>query len=456
MINGYYIKNINGEEVLYLSFDFSYEFSCFDFMAKRDKIQEVIKNFIRDNKIFFKGTTVLLVSGGVLFGSVVLNTPNFSGSSINSIKPIESSVKVNSNDSIFLDDNVSVNLDNNLSTENIKDSDEEKANIVQSNVSSNVVLSDVGQSVVEANVSNKVDFVNVIESNDIVVPKVEEKIEVNEEVNIPIIEDVVDNNIYVSVRIGGNVVKIELEDYVTGVVGAEMPASFNVEALKAQAVIARTYALKAISRSSVLSDNESSQSYKSIDQLRSLWGSSYDTYYNKVRGAVDSTRGMYLTYNGNYIEAVYHSTSNGRTEDARNVWGNSFPYLISVSSQYDNSNPSFLKSVSFSYSDISKKLDVIITSDTDFIINGRTSGDRVSSITVGEVTFSGVEFRNMLGLRSADFDIEKNDLGVTIFTRGYGHGVGMSQYGANGMAKAGSSYKDILLHYYPGVSFKTL
>ena len=115
-----------------------------------------------------------------------------------------------------------------------------------------------------------------------------------------------------------------------------------------------------------------------------------------------------------------------------------------------------MKTVSFSYSDISKKLGVIITSDTNFIINGWTSGGRLSCITVGEVNFTGVDFRNKLGLRSADFDIEKNGEGVVITTRGYGHGVGMSQYGANGMAKAGSSYRDILFHYYPGVGLGLL
>ena len=442
MINSYYIKNINGEEVLYLNFDFSYEFSSFDFMAKREKLQEVVRNFIRDNKISFKGATVLLVSGGVLFGSVFLNTPNFTGSPINSIKPIESSV---TNDD-YVVPNASVVLDNGDSVfiNGVKEDNE----IVRSKV-------------VEQPKPEKVQV------NENIVPKVEEKTQVSE-VSTPKIEEKttvqefsvpkeeVDNNIYVSVKRNGTIIKIELEEYVVGVVGAEMPASFNIEALKAQAVIARTYALKANSRGTVLNDNESSQSYKSNDELKSLWGSSYNTYYNKIKSAVDGTHGMYLSYNGNYIEAVYHSTSNGRTEDSSNVWGNSFPYLVSVDSPYDSSNPSYLKSVSFSYSDISKKLNVIITSDTDFIINGKTSGDRVTSISVGEVTFSGVDFRNKLGLRSADFDIVKNEDGVVITTRGYGHGVGMSQYGANGMAKAGSSYREILFHYYPGVSLKSL
>ena len=454
MINSYFIRNVNGEEVLYLNFDFSYEFSSFDFMAKREKIQEVVRNFIRDNKISFKGMTVLLVSGGVLFGSIVLNTPNFTGSPVNSIKPIESSV---TNDD-FVVPNASIVLDNGNSVviNDVKDETEVKNEKVEQFKNENVQVKE-----------NVVSKEQKVQNKEVSIPKVEEKKQVNEvsppkalektevkEVSTP--KKVVDNNIYVSVKRNGSVVKIELEEYVTGVVGAEMPASFNVEALKAQAVIARTYALKANSRGTVLSDNESSQSYKSNDQLKSLWGSSYNTYYNKVKGAVDSTKGMYLTYNGSYVEAVYHSTSNGRTEDSSNVWGDSFPYLVSIDSPYDSSNPSYLKTVSFSYSDISKKLGVIITSDTDFIINGKTSGNRVGSISVGEVTFTGVEFRSKLGLRSADFDIEKNDEGVVITTRGYGHGVGMSQYGANGMAKAGSSYRDILFHYYPGVSLKSL
>lgn len=471
MINSYFIRSVNNEEVLYLNFDFSYEFSSFDFMAKREKIQEVVRNFIRDNKIAFKGATVLLVSGGVLFGSIVLNTPNFIGSPINSIKPIESSV---TNDD-FVVPNASIVLDNGDSVvvndvkEDVVQPESEK---VEQSKSEKVQVNESSSSKVEGkkqvNVTNtpkvqektytdetntpKVDV--QAPAKEVSTPKVEETTDVKEDSTPK--EEVIDNNVYVNVRRNGSVVRLELEEYVVGVVGAEMPASFNIESLKAQAVIARTYALKANSRGTVLSDNESSQSYKSNEELKSLWGGSYNTYYNKVKGAVDSTKGMYLTYNGNYIEAVYHSTSNGRTEDSSNVWGNSFPYLVSVDSPYDNGNPSYLKSVSFSYSDISKMLGVIITSDTNFIVNGKTSGNRVTSISVGEVTLTGIDFRNKLGLRSADFDVVKNDEGVVITTRGYGHGVGMSQYGANGMAKAGSSYRDILFHYYPGVSLKSL
>lgn len=463
MINSYFIRNVNNCEVLYLNFDFSYEFSSFDFMAKREKIQDIVKNFIRDNKISFKGVTVMLVSGGVLFGSVILNSPNFLDSTVNSMKPIESSVInddfVVPNESVTLSNGSNVILNDDV-TSNEKEVIQSKSEnaVEQSKPSEKVQTKEnISAPKVQKKQANEVSSPKVeeVQANEVSSPKTQEKTS-DKEVSIHKIEQNVDNNIYVNVRRNGSVVKIELEEYVVGVVGAEMPASFNVEALKAQAVIARTYALKANSKGSVLSDNESSQSYKSNDQLKSLWGSSYDTYFNKVRGAVDSTCGMYLTYNGDYIEAVYHSTSNGRTEDASNVWGNSFSYLVSVDSPYDNENPSFLKSISFSYSDISSKLGVIITSDTNFNINGKTSGDRVHSISVGEVIFSGIEFRNKLGLRSSDFSIEKNDEGVLIITRGYGHGVGLSQYGANGMAKAGSSYKDILFHYYPGVSLKSL
>ena len=205
-----------------------------------------------------------------------------------------------------------------------------------------------------------------------------------------------------------------------------------------------------------LSDNESTQSYKDNGELASMWGGNFDSYYSKVKNAVNSTKGVYLTYNGSYIDAVYHSTSNGRTEDSSNVWGNYYPYLVSVDSTYDNSNPSFSISKTFSFFDLSSKLGINVDSNTEFNILGYTSGGRVSSISVGGVEFNGVSFRSMLGLRSADFDITKSDDGVIITTRGYGHGVGMSQYGANGMAKAGYSYRDILLHYYSGVSIEQL
>ena len=449
MINGYTIRNVNGQDILYLFFDFNYEFSSFDFMAKREKIHDVVRNFIKDHNIFFKGATIALVSGGILFGSINLSTPSFSQVAMNNNVSIEEKVDDSKSDEIVrideVKDDVSINDSSSVSHDEVISTDipsivvDNKSDTVVNNVSSNIVNNEsASEPVANTTASESINTVSEPE----VVEQVQEE---------------VDNNIYVSVRRSdGRVVSLELEDYVTGVVGAEMPALFSSEALKAQAVIARTYALKANSMGQVLSDNESTQSYKDNGELASLWGGSYSSYYSKIKDAVNSTKGVYLTYNGNYIEAVYHSTSNGRTEDSSNVWGNYYPYLVSVDSVYDNTNPSFSISKSFSYSDLSSKLGIGVNSSSEFNILGYTSGGRVSSISIDGNQFSGVSFRSMLGLRSADFDIVKNDDGVVITTRGYGHGVGMSQYGANGMGKAGYSYSDILLHYYPGVSLGQL
>ena len=450
MINGYTIRNVNGQDVLYLFFDFNYEFSSFDFMAKREKIHDVVRNFIKDHNIIFKGATIALVSGGILFGSINLSTPSFSQVAMNNNISIEEKVDDSKSDEIVrideVKDDVSINDSSSVSHDEVISAD--SPSIVVDNKIDTAV-----------NNSNSVDVVNNVSvSEPAVNTTASESINtVSEPEVVEQVQEEVDNNIYVSVRRSdGRVVSLELEDYVTGVVGAEMPALFSSEALKAQAVIARTYALKANSMGQVLSDNESTQSYKDNGELASLWGGNYSSYYSKIKDAVNSTKGVYLTYNGNYIEAVYHSTSNGRTEDSSNVWGNYYPYLVSVDSVYDNTNPSFSISKSFSYSDLSSKLGIGVNSSSEFNILGYTSGGRVSSISIDGNQFSGVSFRSMLGLRSADFDIVKNDDGVVITTRGYGHGVGMSQYGANGMGKAGYSYSDILLHYYPGVSLGQL
>lgn len=454
MINGYTIRKVNGQDVMYLFFDFNYEFSSFDFMAKREKIHDVVRNFIRDHNIIFKGATIALVSGGILFGSINLSTPSFSQVSMNNNVSIEKKIDhVKSDEIVKVED---VKGTNSIANDKVSVSESEV--VVNSDTPSIVI--DNTKSDTAVNSSNTSGTVNNISVSEPVVSTTVPEPVVDNSIPEPVVqvsEPEVDNNIYVSVRRSdGRVVSLELEDYVTGVVSAEMPALFSVEALKAQAVIARTYALKANSMGRILSDNESTQSYKDNGELASMWGGNFDSYYSKVKNAVNSTKGVYLTYNGSYIDAVYHSTSNGRTEDSSNVWGNYYPYLVSVDSTYDNSNPSFSISKTFSFFDLSSKLGINVDSNTEFNILGYTSGGRVSSISVGGVEFNGVSFRSMLGLRSADFDITKSDDGVIITTRGYGHGVGMSQYGANGMAKAGYSYRDILLHYYSGVSIEQL
>lgn len=446
MISRYEIKEVNNEEVLYLYLDFHYEFAKFNAKEQKEKLEETVRKFIKENEIIFKGTTVAILVGGILVGHIVLNNQNKEIDIPNTAYQIQEIVKENIKEKKEVDESSSEEVD-------FKEETKEETSISSKSSSSkqstkSTVKSNTNSGNSSNNNTNNVEQSVSNDSSSSQPPQ--------QEVEQPK-EEVVDNHIYVTVRrASGQVITLELEEYITGVVGAEMPASFHEQALMAQAVIARTYALKANSRGQVLSDSVSTQSYKNNEELRSMWGGSYNTYYNKVRNAVSNTQGLYLTYNGTYIEAVYHSTSNGRTEDSVNVWGNSFPYLVSVDSPYDSTNSSFTYEKYISYEEVSSKLGTVVDSSTNFNILGRTAGDRVSSIEVNGSVFSGVEFRNKLGLRSADFSINKTDTGVNITTKGYGHGVGMSQYGAYGMAKNGYSYADILYHYYPGVSINHL
>lgn len=255
-------------------------------------------------------------------------------------------------------------------------------------------------------------------------------------------------------RSNGSIITIDLEEYIIGVIAAEMPASFNLEALKAQSVIARTYALRAQSIGKTLTDTVSTQAYIDTNQMQAKWGSSYNTYYSKIKSAVESTKGQYLTYNGTYIEALYHSTNNGKTESSFDVFGNYYPYLISVTSEYDKSASSYLRTTTIDLNTISSKLGINLTGDSIIEILSYTDGYNIKQINIAGSTFTGRQVREALGLRSADFDIVINENTANITTRGFGHGVGMSQYGANGMANAGYGYQNILSHYYPGTTLK--
>lgn len=437
MINGYNIRKINGEEILCLYLDLSSEFANLD-SKKNKNLKSEIKKYIKKNKINFKGVKVALVIGGFLVGTVMLNN----------IKQPDNSFNNNSIVAIMNE------VHDNITSNNTLQEDETKEE--------NVVLQDSDVNVddkvnnVDNNTTNQINKEEINSNNNNVVKENNNKVEVKKEEDI-VKEEVIDNNIYVNVRRNnGNIEKFELEEYIIGVVGAEMPASFNKEALKAQSVVARTYALKSIKNNKQLTSDNSTQNFKDNNELKKMWGSSYNTYYNKIKSAVLETKGLYLSYNNDYVDAVYHSTSNGNTEDAVYVWGNSVPYLKSVSSEYDNTNKNYNSTITLTYNEISNKLKNSIDSNTKFNIISRTSGNRVKEMEINGITYSGVEFRKLLNLRSADFSIENNGANVVISTNGYGHGVGMSQYGANGMANNGSSYRDILLHYYTGVSIKNI
>ena len=430
LIEKYKIININGEERLILFLNLNYEFG--GNTSKKGNIKKIVKDYIRNNRINFHGGVITFVVGSIMIGNVLFNNNEF-----RDYKPIYDDYHY-----------VSEEIIQKLETSN---NDIEKESILIDKKSDEVndkkITSNNEKKSNQVNTSRNVNN-NQSETNSNIRDDKKEVVNAQEEDN-----EVKDNNIYVNLKNkDGSIVKIELEEYLVGVVGAEMPALFNMEALKAQAIIARTYALKAVAKGKTLNANESNQSYKTNNELKSMWGGNYSAYYNKVKQAVDNTKGMVLTYNGNYIEAVYHSTSNGVTESSVNVWGNYYPYLVSVDSKYDNSNVSFIKNIEISFQEISNKLGFNINKDTNILLIGKTSGNRVESVKIEDHVYKGIDFRNILGLRSADFDIEYTDSGIIFTTRGYGHGVGLSQYGANGMAKNGYNYEAILKHYYPGVS----
>ena len=250
----------------------------------------------------------------------------------------------------------------------------------------------------------------------------------------------------------GKVTEEKLEEYIIGVVGAEMPASFNEEALKAQAVAARTYAVYKINHSSkdydVVTDI-SNQAYNTTEELQKKWGKDFDYYYKRIKDAVFATKSEIMTYNDEVIIAYYFAMSNGYTEDSQLVFNEQKPYLISADSPWETNNLKNFSSIkNFSIAEFKKVFN--ITGDINITDIKRSATHRVLYLKINNQEYSGTEVRKKLGLRSTDFEIVINNK-VEITTKGYGHGVGLSQYGANLMAKEGYNYKDILLHYYNGV-----
>lgn len=254
---------------------------------------------------------------------------------------------------------------------------------------------------------------------------------------------------------------IGVEDYLVGVLAAEMPAAYHEEALKAQAVAAYTYALYTSQNSGdadydITADSSLNQGYTSIEKAREKWGDNADEFESKLRSAVKSVLGEYLSYDGKPILAAFHSMSSGKTENCSDVWGKDLPYLKSVDSMGDLLCEDYLCSTQISLADFENCLSEKCTfsgNAADYIQKiERSETGSVKSITLCGAALSGSAFRKLLGLRSANFDITFTDNAFSITTRGYGHGVGMSQHGAEYMAQSGSTYKEILGWYYTGCS----
>ena len=260
---------------------------------------------------------------------------------------------------------------------------------------------------------------------------------------------------------------LSMTDYLTGVVAAEMPASFEAEALKAQAVAARSYAMYCIESGKhygglVCTSPDCCQAYLSDDELHLRWGTGYEKYRRKILDAVTKTEGEYLSFMGQPAQAVFHSSSAAATESSENLWSY-VPYLVSVSSPESEENvPMFTSYVSVSAEELKNTVlsfrpETVFPEDCSMWLGDvrLDSSGRVESVKLGSTVFSGREMRTMFLLRSTAFELTEQN-GIFFFTvSGFGHGVGMSQYGANVMSLNGSDYASILAHYYPGTTLES-
>lgn len=258
--------------------------------------------------------------------------------------------------------------------------------------------------------------------------------------------------------------KVPLEDYVLSVVSSEMPASFHEEALKAQAVLARTFVInKMISGCSNIKegdicDTTHCQAYLDINKRKESWGKNGEEYLKKIQEAVKKTEGEILSYNEELVRyPQYFSTSSGNTEDAIAVFSEDVPYLKSVESLGEEISPKYESEVNISINDFKNKIKESIPNSTlgdnikeEIEILNRNTGGTVDDIKIGKTIIKGKDFRKIFSLNSANFTLEFSESVVSIKCLGYGHGVGMSQWGANVMGKNGKKYDEILEHYFKG------
>ena len=270
----------------------------------------------------------------------------------------------------------------------------------------------------------------------------------------------------------GEIEEVNLEDYICGVVSNEMPANFEKEALKAQAVTARTYlASKKLNRCTLhegidICDSTHCQVYTSKEKRLEKWGADYaNEYWNKIKEAVDETSGQVLSYEGELVlYPQFFSTSSGQTENSEDVYLGEIPYLRSVASTGEESAPKYTSDKTLKISDFVYLLNSNFTNlnvtveniKNNFNIKSSSAAGGVIKLNINNVEIRGVDFRKALSLNSTNFTYEFNGDYITFHCKGYGHGVGMSQWGANAMAKNGSNYEEILKHYYSGVEITNL
>ena len=266
--------------------------------------------------------------------------------------------------------------------------------------------------------------------------------------------------------------ELPIDEYLYGVVSSEMPASYDIEALKAQAVVARTYTIYQITHSkgkhndADICDNFSCcQAWLSKEDRLSKWSEDErETNWQKIVNAVDSTQGKVITYNGEVIDAFFHSNSGGITETASNVWGGqNFPYLKSVETAGEDEYSQYNSEVEITKEELinkikekHKEIEINYNEEDSIKILEYTESGRVKTIKLGNIQIAGTELRILLGLKSTNFSFEIRNNSVIFFVKGYGHGVGMSQTGADSLAKKGSNYEEIIKHFYSDVDIVNL
>ena len=271
---------------------------------------------------------------------------------------------------------------------------------------------------------------------------------------------ITNNTIRVKNEKTNQIITLPFEEYIKGVVAGEMPATFELEALEAQAVASRSYAMYQMTATKdkdydVL-NTTANQVYLTDQELKNNWKNEYEQKINKINKAITETTGEYLTYKGQIVNAMFFSTSTGKTENSEEVFVSALPYLRSVDSKWDEASPVYTDTYTFDLKDFYSKLSLPYNENLKIEITAKTSTGRIKKLKINDQELNGRDLATKLSLRSNYFTITQNNDKITINTKGFGHGVGMSQYGANGMAKEGYKYDQILKHYYQNTEIKKI
>ena len=257
-----------------------------------------------------------------------------------------------------------------------------------------------------------------------------------------------------------NITEMSIEEYLVGVIAEEVNAAYHEEAIKAQIIAAhtkleytKTHKNSDLAEADITDSASTHQGFLTEEEQREKWGESYKIYHEKIAKCVKEVKDIILTYNGEPINAVFHAISNGQTENASDVWGGDYPYLISVQSAGDKLSPAYKSEVTVTSEEFKKKLidnNVDLGENPEKWVEKITNTDTglVKEIVIGGKNFKGMDIRTIFGLKSSTFAVKYNDGSFVFTVCGYGHGVGMSQYGANHMSQQGFNYEQILEHYY--------